>query len=32
VKCPPSCRKIATMRARTKSVMPSRLVIGSPGR
>ena len=32
VKCPPSCRKMASIRARTKSVMPSRLVIGSPGR
>jgi hypothetical protein len=31
-KCPPSCRKMASMRARTKSVMPSRLVINSPGR
>ena len=31
-KCPPSCRKMASMRARTKSVMPSALVIESPGR
>ncbi len=31
-KCPPSCRKMASMRARTKSVMPSALVIESPGK
>jgi hypothetical protein len=31
-KCPPSCRKMASMRARTKSRIPSAALIDPPGR